>query len=99
MDLLPEALIALRLGLLDGGGHLLGDAGTLAHCIVEAENVAFQVADLAVHQIDEGDCLGVSEGFLQLHFLSRVHGLTELAPEDIQDLRHTQELVVGIEEG
>ena len=99
MDLLPEALIALRLGLLDGGGHLLGDAGTLAHCIVEAENVAFQVADLTVHQVDEGDCLGVSEGFLQLHFLSCVHGLAELAPEDIQDLRHTQELVVGVEEG
>ena len=96
MDALLESLEAFRLRLLNGGGHLLRDRHALSERAVHIDDVVLQVADLVIHQVDERYGLGVAEGFLQLHLFGGVHCLAELAPQDVEDLRHTQELVVGV---
>ena len=88
VDALLQTVIPLRLRLVDRGGHSLGDIRARAEGVVHPEDVVLQLARLAVHEVDEGDGLSVAECFLQLHLFSRVHGLPELALENLQDLRH-----------
>ena len=99
VDALLQASEPLRLGLLDRRRHLLGDAGTLPHRVVKIEDVVLQIPGLGIQQINEGDGFGVPKSLLQLHLLSGVHCLAELAPKLFEDFRHRQELVVGVKEG
>ena len=99
VDALLQASEPLRFGLLDSRRHILGDSGALPHRVVEVEDIILQVPGLGIQQVDEGDGFGVPESLLQLHLLSGVHCLAELAPKLFEDFRHRQELIVGVKEG
>ena len=96
--LLLQPLEFLRLRFVDRVGHVCGHAHPVPHRAVQGNDAVLEVAGLVIQKVDQRDSLGIAEGFLQLHLFRRVHRIPELAAQQLQYLRHGEQLIVGVGE-
>ena len=98
LDLLLQDRKLIRLHLVHGICHSFRDSPALSHAVIQGQDIVLQVSCLIVQKVDECHSLLVAKCLLDLDLFRCIHGLAKFAAQLVQDLRHGQKLVIGIQE-